>query len=268
MRCDIQFTDKQVVEFCRATCDWNTIHNPEFMASKGKHVVVPGMFLFALIVDLLYARVGRTFDSFRVYFNSVISTGEPVQMGYDESSGGNGERFLFAMNGRDSFTMKDERSRVYRRECNIGYLTEGHYRNMAITPEQYDTFKRLVGCHDDAMAGFLFAVAYASPALTRTINEPITEPEREINRLLDRAENPDRVSPFYQSLDIYLPEKPEILKPQGEINYRVHFVREKFNRVYIAHVQCEQEGRVIYRSEYKLIAIPDRLILRMAKDLA
>jgi acyl dehydratase len=81
MRCDIQFTDMQVVEFCRATCDWNTIHNPEFMASRGKHVVVPGMFLFALIVDLLYTRVGRTFDSFRVYFNSVISTGSRCKWG-------------------------------------------------------------------------------------------------------------------------------------------------------------------------------------------
>lgn len=268
MHCDIQFTNEQVVEFCRATRDLNTIHNPEYMTLKGKHVVVPGMFLFALVVDMLYTRVGRTFDSFRVYFNSVISTGEKVKIGYDETPRGNGERFLFAMNGRDSFAVKDERSRVYRRDWSIGNLAEGHYRNMAITPGQYDTFKRLVGCHDDAIAGFLFAVAYASPALARTINEPITESEKEINRLLDKAVNPDRVSPFYQSLDIYLPEKPETLTTRGEINYRVHFVREKLNRVYIAHVQCEQEGRVIYRSEYKLIAIPDRLILRMAKDLA
>jgi hypothetical protein len=119
-------------------------------------------------------------------------------------------------------------------------------------------------CHDMELAGFLFSVAYASQALYAGIREASTEVEQEIDRLINGN---NRISPFYHTLEIFLPPNFPFIQSEGTIGYRVHFVRERANRSYVAHVQCVQEGRIIYRSVYKLVGISDTIILRMAKGV-
>ena len=87
--------------------------------------------------------------------------------------------------------------------------------------------------------------------------------EREIDRLINGQ---SQISPFYHSLEIYIPKPFPVFTPGDAIDYHIHFEREKAMRLYSAYVRCESNGKVIFRSKYRLMGIPDRIILRMAKD--
>jgi hypothetical protein len=84
---------------------------------------------------------------------------------------------------------------------------------------------------------------------------------------LDKSRNPAQLSPFYQSLEIFIPQSPKILYPKGNIDYQVHLIRKKKHRLYAAHLRCMQSEKLVFQAKYDLIAIPDRLIMRMIKDL-
>jgi hypothetical protein len=262
---DYVFTDQQVHIFCKATKDFNPVHNPLYMQSKGKRVVVPGMLLFSKVATMLFGAVGTSLNSYRILINSIVSTNEEIILGFED--GPNGDRYIFAINHQDSFSHKDERSRVYQRESEKAFCNDGNYWPLPIDNWQLQDFGEVIGCNNIILRDFLFGIAYASNALFKCIDNPVTEVEREINILLDKTKNPSQVSPFYQSLEIFLPNNPIPLVPSGKIDYLIHYEREKKDRVYVAYVRCEQDGQVLYHSEYKLVAIPDRLILRMARDM-
>lgn len=266
MNKEIIFTDKEIMNFCYATRDFNIVHNPEFMGDKRKHVIVPGMLLFSYIMNFSKDIFKQGLDSFHILFNSIVNSYENISIGYEPTSIEKGSYYVFARNGRDSFSIKNERSRIFKREHDISTVKQGIYRNIDIKTFQLKEFMNLILCDDFKLAGFLFSVAYASNALNLSIEEPQTEVEHEINLLLDKTQNPDQVAPFYQKLDIYLNKNHMPLIPEGQIEYLIHFERETKNKAYIAHVRCEQEGNIIYHSKYRLIAIPDRLIMRLAKD--
>jgi len=259
----VLFTDSVVANFCKATDDDNPIHDPVFMYSQNKGVVVPGMLLFSTIVNLLHRKTNEYFNYYKLVFGNVICTNESIDLGFEAKGDHN---YLYAINGHDMFSTKHDRSVVMKNIEHKEFHSDGIVRAMQFHKAQLETFRELTNSLNSTLSDFLFTIAYASAALFKAIREPITEVETEINRLLNKAINPDQVSPFYQTLEIFRVNPHAELKPEGIIEYKIRFDREKANKTYVAQVACVHNNQCFYQSVYRLVAIPDKLIMRMVKD--
>ncbi len=260
----VNFTDQSIVDFCKITRDDNLIHNPEIMNLKGKQVVVPGMFIFAIAANMASEHPIKI-NSIKVFFSSMISRGDEISIGFEPYK--NGVR-LMAMNSKDCLSLNESHSlATYEYQLPLFDTTEGRMQSLKVEPWQMEVFSKLTGTHDAHITSYLFAIAYASKALNLSINDPKTEVEEEIYRLIRPELNPARTAPFYQSLNICFPKEKQEIEGNGTIDYTIYYIREKAHRSYIANVHCSQNGKTIYYSSYKMIAIPERLILRMFKDL-
>lgn len=263
MKKRIIFTDPSIVSFCRATRDGNEVHDPAFMESIGKRVIVPGMYAFACAVNLSAEFIKQEARHIYVCFNTLLSSGDFADLSAVPEEANPGRIRLSAVNHRDTLASKDAYTHIERTDDPWVPQEGGSVISLEVSSEQVRTFAALTGCTDPDVQGFLFSVAYASQALYNRIPAAETEVEHEIDLLINGE---SKVSPFYHQLEIFLPERFVPLSPDRLIDYRILFGRERKNRSYIANLQCEQDGRILYRSVYKLVGIPDAIILRMAKN--
>lgn len=259
----VVFRDADIVDFCRATQDTNVIHNPGYMDSYGKRVIVPGMFAFSCTAILCGDFLKQSANRIQVFFNSLLSSGETIELCMEPNPCDPGEIRLRATNSRDMLTTREAYTRMMNGKVEIRPQQEGIFRSLPVSEEQIVLFEQLISSTDTQSARFLFAVSYASQALFRSIREANTEVEHEIDRLINGNL---RISPFYHTLEITLPSQFPSLAGQGTLDYLIHFTREKLNKAYVACLECQQEQRIIFQSVYKLVAIPDSVILRMAKE--
>lgn len=267
MEQQVVFSESMVVNFCQATADDNPIHDPSYMYAQNKGVVVPGMLLFSTIINFLHQQTSELYNYYRLIFGNVICANEKVDLGFSLNREQPNIKYLFAINGHDSFSTKYERSFVSICGNVLNIDANGVDRKLTYHFTQLETFRRLTNGVNRSLSDFLFTIAYASAALFKSIREPLTVVEEEINRLLDKTINPEQVSPFYQTLEIYKTRFDSELSSEGIIDYNIRFEPEKQNKVYVAHVVCSQNGKVLYHSTYKLVAIPDKLIMRMVKGV-
>lgn len=258
------FGDEEIVEFCRATLDTNEIHDPEFMATLGKRIIVPGMFALSQTVNLSADFLRNHAKSLKVLFNSLLSSGDFVTLCSFPSKGIHREVRLSAINCRDTLTSTNEYTRLSVKKTSFKSVHKGLLRKLEVRPEQVETFKRLIECTNLDVAHFLFAISYASQALLKSIKEPKTEIEVEIGETISRNHC---ISPFYHSLDINIPTPFPVFNPEDHLDYYVHFEREKPLKLYSAFVRCEHRGLLIFNAHYKLVGVADRVILRMAKEI-
>jgi len=265
MKRKIIFRDQDIVDFCRATRDSNEVHDPCYMAGLGKRAIVPGMFAFSAATNLAAQYMKESGNTIKVFFNTLLSSGDFAELIAEPLAGAEGNSCrLYAINHKDTLTTHDEHTRIFHSDQVLPNQQEGIVRSLPADPSQISDFTRLIGAHDPLVGGYLFAVSYASQALFKSISEALTDTEKEIDDLINHSGS---VSPFYQSLEITLPRPMQPLEISLPIDYRIHFVREKFRKVYLAYLQCEQEERILFRSRYRLMAISDAVILRMAKDI-
>jgi hypothetical protein len=257
------FKDSEIVEFCQATKDTNEIHDPDFMGSIGKRVIVPGMFALSCTAGLSSDFLKSQANSMKVLFNSLLSSGEFVTLSAIPNPDNPFEVRLSAFNHKDTLSSKEEYTRIFRSDHSPESGFEGIVCKLPLERAQIESFTHVTGATDPDIANFLFAVSYASRALQCCIDHHVTEVEKEIDELINRN---NKISPFYQSLEIHIPAPFPMIETKGSLDYRIRFEREKIWKIYIAHVRCEQNGNVIYQSHYKLVGIPDNIILRMAKE--
>ena len=260
----IIFRDDEIIEFCRATKDTNEIHDPVFMAKLGRRLIVPGMFALAQTVNLEAGFLKNHARSLRVLFNSLVSSGDFVTLCSTISHEDPSEIRLSAINHKDTLTSKDEYTRLSVKETNFTTIHQGILHRLEVSPDQLPKFKALINGKDPDVVHFLFALTYASQALIRSIDHPSTKVEQEIEQLINKNTN---VSPFYHTLEIRIPSPFPVFDPEGALDYYIHFEREKPFKLYTAYVRCESQGKVVFQSQYKLVGIADRIILRMAKEI-
>ena len=261
------FDEASIVKFCEATSDTNIIHDPAYMKAIGKEVVVPGMLILSSAIGMAQKLLDMGADTFHLNFHSIISANERIKIGYQIIREHPLLAEITARNSVDALSLKGEPSMVFQRSEIPGEAPEGIPRILPVNPESVRDFSMVTGLEKHPLGGILFAIAYASQALIRAILEPVSEVEKEIHRLLDKTINPDQVSPFYQSLRIWLLHPMAVLLDNEPLNYHIQFQTEKPRKMYSALVDCYQKNTRLYFSRYQLIAIPDRLIIRMAKDL-
>jgi hypothetical protein len=233
------------------------------MRKIGKRVIVPGMFALSRTINLASDELKYQTNAIRVLFNSLLNSGDFVTLKTYPNPDDPSEIRLSAINHKDTLTSSEEFTRLYRTMEEFDTTPAGILRRLEIEPGQMETFTRLVGATDTDIAHFLFAIAYASHALLTCINQPQTEVEKEIDGLINGS---SKISPFYQSLDIFYPSPFPQFVPVHSIDYYINYIREKALRLYTAHVICVKDETVVFRAEYKMVGIPDRIILRMAKD--
>jgi hypothetical protein len=258
------FTDRAIVDFCRSTQDTNEVHDPAFMGGINKRVIVPGMFAFSSTANLAGAFLKEQGDYIQVFFNTLLSSGDFADLSASPVEGEHPEFRLSAVNHKDTLTTQDHYTRICATGAEFQSQSEGILHALPVSPEQIGMFASLTGCGDDRICRFLFSVSYASQAMFKSINEAATDVEKEIDRLIN---GDSKVSPFYHTLEIFIPRPFPRVNADGALSYRIHFERIRANREYIARVQCEQDGGPVYRSLYKMIGIPDHVILRMAKEI-
>jgi hypothetical protein len=260
----IIFGDKEIVEFCRATLDTNEIHDPKFMAKLGKRIIVPGMFTLAQTVNLSPDFLKNHANSLKILFNSLLSSGDFVTLCTSSFESNPSEIRLSAINCRDTMTSRDEYSKLSVKEFRFKTNRIGILRKLEVKPEQVRQFMQLIGSEDKDVANFLFAIAYASQALLRSINKPESRIESEIYEKISKNHS---ISPFYHTLEIHIPTPFPVFDPIGELDYFIHFEHERTHKLYSAYVRCESKGKLIFLAHYKLVGIADRIILRMAKAI-
>ncbi len=266
MQDEFVFDTRAIEDFCRVTDDYNLIHNPGYMYANGKKVVVPGMLLLSLAIGKARELIDKGADTFHLFFNSIICAGDRVDIGYRLLSLAPVRAELTAKNSVDAFKLRDEPSVMYARAGEPEISPGGILRTLPLRDGQMDDFDRQIFLSGNPLGALLFAIAYASNALLRAIQNPVTDTETQIHRLLDKSLNPDQVSPFYQSLKIFLPQPLHYPNRHQPLDYLIDFITERQDKVYTAHVSCSQGGQSVFYSLYRLIAIPDRLIMRMAGD--
>lgn len=268
MKITTSFSNADIIAFCKATMDFNIVHSPEYMSFHKKEVVVPGMYLFSYLSSKLLSSCTTMVKSntIEIFLGSLISAGEQVELLVDTAKE-TGTWFLSAINSKDCFRVGENRSSISFNDHPTLTSTQSHNRGLPVTSEQLSLFKSLLHDISKEWLDLLFTITYASQALFKAIASPLDEVESEINLLLDKSKNPDQVSPFYQWLKIEIPGERISLSLDKPIDYHISFNRESANRAYIANVECRQEDKLFYYSRYKLIAIPDRLIMRMAKSM-
>ena len=260
----IIFRDAEIIEFCRTTRDTNEIHDPVCMSKLGKRVIVPGMFALSQTVALSGDFMKSKARSLRVLFNSLLSSGDFVTLCAGSSDVDPEEIRLSAINHRDTLTSNNDYTRLSGKEIGFTHKDNGILRRLEVEREQVERFRTLIGTDDADIARFLYSVAYASQALLQCIDNPVTEVEKEIDRVICKSSN---VSPFYHTLEIQIPSPFPVFEPLGTLDYLVHFERKKPFKLYVAHVSCAHDGILIFRAQYKLVGIADRIILRMAKPV-
>jgi len=259
----IIFRDQEIVEFCKATKDTNEIHDPDFMKKMGKRIIVPGMFALSCTLNLEARHLKTRANFIKVLFNSLLSSGDFATLCTALNPNDPYEVRLSAINHKDTLTSKNEYTRMSRVDSGFDSHFDGIPRRLSLDPKQVQTFKGLVGITDPDISNFLFAVSYASQALLSGIDNPETDVELEIDHLINGN---SKISPFYHSLEIQIPQPFPVFTPGNSIDYCIHFERIKADKLYTAHVRCESEGVKIFSSRYKLVGIPDNIIFRMAKD--
>ncbi len=258
------FKDSDIVEFCKATRDTNEIHDPIFMGKIGKRVIVPGMLALSSTVSLVSEFVKSEANMIKVLFNSLLSSGDFVTLAATPEVSDPFIIRLSAFNHKDTFTSREDFTKICRCTITENFPEQGTMVKIPVLKEQVESFCRLTDSPDPDISNFLFAVAYASQGLMMIISDPCTDVEKEIDELINGDNN---VSPFYQSLEIFIPPVfPSKMNP-GTLDYTIYFEREKRNKLYTAHVTCKQQERLIYHSRYTLVGISDSIILRMAKDI-
>jgi len=257
------FTDHEIVEFCNSTKDTNVLHNPEFMGKMGKRVIVPGMFALSRTVNLSAELLKSQANVIKVLFNSLLSSGDFVTLCTIPNPENHCEVRLSAINHKDTLASKDDYTRMFSSKRKFENFIEGIHHRIDLDTQQIERFKRLIGANDQDVANFLFAVSSTSRALLNAINYPETEVEKEIDGVINRN---NKVSPFYQSLEIHIPSPFPVFSPVPAIDYYIHYEREIACKQYTAHVRCEIDRKIIFYSQYKMGGIPDLVILRMAKD--
>jgi hypothetical protein len=234
------------------------------MAKLGKRVIVPGMFALSQTVNLSADFLKNNARSLKVLFNSLLSSGDFVTLSTSSPDNNPTEIRLSAINCKDTLTSNEEYTRLSKEVTGFNTENRGILRRLEVTEEQVDKFMQLIKAEDKDVANFLFAVSYASQALISCISAPQTEIESEIDQTISRI---NCLSPFYHTLEILIPETFPVFDPVGEMDYFIHFEREKPGKLYSAYVRCEHNGILIFRSHYKLIGIADKIILRMAKEI-
>jgi hypothetical protein len=264
MKKRVLFTDQDIVDFCRSTQDTNVVHDQMFMTSLNKRVIVPGMYAFCMTANLAADFILGGANYFRVYFNTLLSSGDFADLCAISGPGPQEEIRLSALNHKDTLSSPGEHTSVMKTDIPFVPQDQGHVLQLPVTGRQVETFRRLISTTNGEVGDLLFTMAYASQALFRSIREPATDVEQEIISLVDGG---NRISPFYHTLEIFLPTERPSLLTESLVDYRIHFERVKANRAYLAGVQCEQQGRILYRSVYKLVGIRDSVILRMAKEV-
>ncbi len=259
------FRDTEITDFCLTTKDTNEIHNPEFMKARGKRVIVPGMLALSSTINLSAGFLKDGADSITIFFNSLLSSGDFVTLVNTLNPDDPHELRLSAINHKDTLSSNDAYSKIFKRSADFDNIYPGIRRSLPIEPAMTLRFSELTSGTDADVSRFMFAVAYTSQALLKSILEPETEVEQEIGQVISRI---NQVSPFYHSLEIQISSPFPHFEPDGELDYFIHFTTEKTGKLYTAHVRCEHYGRLIFHSRYKMIGIPDRMIYRMAKDIS
>lgn len=258
---------EQVEDFCRSTADENPIHNQQHMQDLGKEVVVPGLYIFSLIIKFLQKNEPLNFNTFRIFFGNIVGINEAIDLGFENSPISETQRYLFARTGSDCFTLDSCRSFADIRPNGVDLEARGRHVPITYSRKQVHIFRKLLGLSNTALLGFLFSVSLASPMLISTIRKPVTDVDKEIATLFNRSVYPEGTSPLYQSLEIFRLENSTILEPEGQVDYWVQFEKEKAGRIYTANVSCGQSGKLMYHSHYRLVAVPNRVMLRMVREL-
>lgn len=261
----IIFGDAEIVEFCTATKDTNEIHNPAFMEARGKRAIVPGMLALCSTINLSSEFLKNKGNSIIIYFNSMLSSGDFVTLCNSADHDNPGVLRLSAINHKDALSSNGEYSRIFKRDNEFEVTFQGLCKSLPVNREMIDEFSKVTGGTDPDVSRFLFAVAYTSQALLKCIENPQTEVETEIDKVINRNSG---ISPFYHTLEIHRPTPFPFFEPEGFLDYFIHFTTEKQNRLYNAHVRCECRGQLIFHSRYKMIGVSDTMIYRMAKDIS
>lgn len=272
------FSNEEIVLFCDIIKDGNRkIHPP----------IVPGMQIFSNAASKLsftQKNVLQRGEYIAVHFGDMLFSGETATIGFNQSEE---DTKLYAIKaGKNIFKTQDDISAISVKGDQYAFNLpdRGIERTVKVTEEQMAGFEKLIFSVSEnnplrmqAMR-YLFAIAYASYALTKSVTEPESDLEwklceetmkrkphypaytyLKVKRNM-KSEKPIVPGELTYTTCISLPEKNPIFE-----NQKPSTQKESDERNYEARVLCTQDNQLIYSAIFGLTMIPEGLIKRILR---
>ncbi len=238
------FTDKDISEFCLITGDPNRIHNPEYMATKGKKAIVPGMLTFVKLA----AKYQYDLKTLNVNFNNPVCSENEMEIVHHHGT----VNSISAYYNNKEIIKITHSSPLKSEEDNF----EGIERTLEFSDNQLSDFFHMTDDLQNTEA--LFQIAYASKLMQEILSNPITEIEKEAVQRSKKG-----LLPVYESLKITI-HNPDLF--ENSLVYKTNLEKTS-KRDYLWRVRCCNSDNIVYDSEFKLKALPEKLIMRIAETL-
>ncbi|PLW79325.1 hypothetical protein C0585_08320 [Candidatus Woesearchaeota archaeon] len=252
---EIQYDNRDIISFCISTGDDNSIHDPQYMEPKSKRVIVPGMLTLTDILNNFPTDLKKT-RSILANFGYAVSEGDIIR--FDDEDISDVEKRIITK-AHDNPKKEDTHIFMNREIPEIEYLGETH-KKITFSPHQAELFAKVLGTNITKESKFLYSLALSSRALLESKEDLKLSDEKKLSDILGNK------LPAYQSISINLPKVFPDIHLGKQLNYYMS-VSSEDEKHFQFDIQCIQGLKEIYNGRYELLAVPEKLVMRMARDL-
>jgi len=252
---EIKHDNRDIISFCISTGDNNSIHDPKYMEPKGKRVIIPGMLTLTDILNTFPTHLKKT-RSILANFGYAVSEGDIIR--FDDEDISDVEKRIIAKTYDDP---KKEDTYIFMNQAppKIEYLGETH-KKITFSPHQAELFSKVLNGSITKETKFLFSLALSSQALIESKEDLKLSDEKKLSDILGNK------LPAYQSISINLPKVFPDIHLGKQLDYYMSVTSED-EKHFQYDIQCIQGLKEIYNGRYELLAVPEKLIMRMARNL-
>lgn len=269
-----KFTIADFAEFCRITGDTNPIHDPSYMLQHGKQPIGPGMLTLSYAGNQAENLLIQNVDNAEVVFGAPVAPNEEIDFKSGLCNNPNGdERLEVRLSGmnpdeKDVLASPKDDSNYTRFFVDGPRLTMPNDlsgRNWEVREEYVVKFNEIIDGTFGPVSETLYAIASGSWALCQSVRDaPHTDVEKAINHAM--LGNPKRKClPMYTGINIHLPNGFNEITSRDLIYSGTMEYDEK--RTVTGTLNCRQSGKDLFRMDYGLVIMPEKVVMRAAKNL-
>lgn len=270
-----KFTIADFAEFCRITGDTNPIHDASYMLQFGKQPIGPGMLTLAYAANQAENALIQGVNTADIVFGTPVAPDEPLDFGSNirnnPDNNGRLEVRLTGMSqsGKDVLADPKDDSKYSRfmilSELDYDPMVDISGRSYQVREENVAKFNEIINGDFGSVSETLYAIASGSWALCQSVRDaPDTDVEKAINQAM--LGNPKKKQlPMYTGINLLLGNGFNEIS--GEDLVYSSDMKYDGKRKIEGELYCSQGGKGLFKMNYGLALVPEKLIIRAAKKL-
>ncbi|MFP4403483.1 MAG: hypothetical protein ACLFPJ_03980 [Candidatus Woesearchaeota archaeon] len=252
------FSDEKIEKFCDVTKDFNNLHSPKYMKKKNKKTIVPGMYSIAFTISQ-FKKYLYFFNSVKINLGSMIFSDDFIKPNVKLYDNEKLPICVYNSLGNDIFKKENNISYFFNK-ANLDENLSGDKKSILIKNDDLNVYSNLIKTKNTNLVKTLYSISYSSKILLDYLNNT-NEKFNDVSLIFEKKD----VLPVYNSFDINL-ENGFFLKINNNLDYIVNFEKVSKRNVN-ARVDCYSENNKIFSAKYDIFAVPEKIILRMVKNL-